>query len=326
MNVLEASPSVAATLLTATTRMTFRTALSAAAAHPLAAHLPVPYGAVEWLASLLPKSVGHQEIHLDHCTADLIYGPDVPHTGRVILYFHGGGFLMCGTHTHYGLITRLSKAAQAPVLAVNYRMLPHSLRDGISDCVEAYLWLRKRYDANQIVLAGDSAGGYMAMSCAISLAGYETPGAMVLMSPLLELDPRGKKEHVNADGDAMLNGAAFDALVKLLGRANDGDLYEPLEHLHTVMEGDELPPTLIHVSGAEVLLHDATKAEDLMSELGASVDVVVWPGQIHVWQLAAPIVPEAQRSIDQLGRFIIKKTSSKKVSEKSDTYRTAAVG
>jgi len=242
----------------------------------------------------------------------------------VILYFHGGGFLTGGTSTHLPLIIRLSKAAQAPVLSVNYRMLPHSLQDGISDCLEAYLWLRERYSADQIVLAGDSAGGYMAMACAIHLAGIETPGAMVLMSPLLELNPKGKRQHENADSDAMFTTASFDVLADMLNQAND-TLYEPLEHLCTAMDGDELPPTLIHVSGSEMLLHDAIKAAEMMSDLGASADVVIWPGQIHVFQMAAPIVPEAQRSLDQLGRFIIEKTS-KKVSEEPDMHPTRAVG
>ena len=324
MNTQETGPSLAATMLTAATRMTLRTALSAIHVAPGALHWPWPYGALDWLASLLPKDVELRKVNLSHSTADLVCGPGVSDTGRVILYFHGGGFVMCGTHTHLSLLTRLSVAAQAPVLSVNYRMHPHPLRDGISDCMDGYAWVRDRYDADKIVLAGDSAGGYMAMATAINLAGSETPGAMVLLSPLLELDPKGKKEHPNIDHDAMFTAATFDALAEMLGRTND-ELYEPLEHLCTVMEGDELPPTLIHVSGSEALLHDATKAAQMMSELGGSVDVVVWPGQIHVFQFASSIVPEAQRSIDQLGRFIIEKTSEK-VSDERDTYPTRAVG
>ena len=328
MNIVEAGPSRAARLLTATTRLTLRTALSAAVAAPLVSRCPWPYGAIDRLAGLFPKSPATKQevVRLSHVEAQLIHAPGVPaYTGRVVLYLHGGAFLVCGANTHHSLINRLSKSAQAPVLAVNYRMIPHSLRDGIDDCVEAYKYLRRTYEASQIVLAGDSAGGYMAMSLAIYLAGIETPGAMVLLSPLLQLDAKGKKAHPNAQHDAMFSGAAFDVLIGLLKRANFGELYEPLDHLCTVMDGSELPPTLIHVSGAETLLHDATLAAEMMSELEVPVDVVVWPGQIHVFQIASALVPEARRSLDQLGQFIIEKTSEK-AAVKQDTHRTAVVG
>lgn len=328
MNTVEAGPSRAARLLTTATRMMLRTALSAAVAAPLVSRCPWPYGTLDRLAGLFPKSsdTKHEVIHLAHVDAQLIRAPGVPlYTGRVVLYLHGGAFLVCGANTHHSLINRLSKSAQAPVFAVNYRMIPNSLRDGIDDCVEAYLYLRQTYDASQIVLAGDSAGGYMAMSLAIYLAGVETPGAMVLLSPLLQLDAKGKKAHPNANHDAMFSGAAFDALIELLKRANFGELYEPLDHLCTVMDACELPPTLIHVSGDEVLLHDANLAAEMMSDLEVPVDVVVWPGQIHVFQIAAAFIPEARRSLDQLGRFIIEKTSEN-VAVKRDLHHTAVVG
>lgn len=308
--------------------MTLRTALSAAVATPLVARCPWPFGALDRIAGLLPKSpdTKHDVIRLTNVEARLVRAPGVPaNTGRVILYLHGGAFLVCGANTHHSLINRLSKSAQAPVLAVNYRMIPNSLRDGIDDCVEAYKYLRRTYEASQIVLAGDSAGGYMAMSLAVYLAGIETPGAMVLLSPLLQLDPKGKRAHANASHDAMFSSAAFDTLISMLKRANFGELYEPLDHLCTVMDGSELPPTMIHVSGDEVLLHDAILAAEMMTDLDASVDVTIWPGQIHVFQIASALIPEARRSLDQLGRFIIEKTSEK-VEVEWDTHRTAVVG
>lgn len=328
MNTVETGPSAPAALLAAATRITLRTALTVVTATPLVTRWPWPYRAVEMFAGLRPKSpyTRRETVQLPNTTAELIHAPGVPmRTGRVVLYLHGGAFLVCGPNTHHALITRLSKAANAPVLAVNYRMIPHSLSDGISDCLEGYFYLRESYAANQIVLAGDSAGGYLAMSVAIRLAGFETPAALVLLSPLLQLDPKGKKEHPNADRDAMFTGPAFDTLTALLRRSNNGVLYEPIEHLCTIMEPDEFPPTLIHVSGDEVLLHDATLAAERLEELGVSVDVVIWPGQIHVFQIAATIIPEAKRSLDQLGRFIIEKTSEK-VSLQRDAHRTATVG
>lgn len=329
LNLVDASPSAAASILMAATRMTLRTTLSVATATPLVSSWPWPYGVIDALASLWPKSphTRRENIRLTNVTAALIHANGVPlYTGRVVLYLHGGAFLTCGVHTHHALMTSLSKRAQAPVLAVDYRMLPHSLEDGLFDCIDAYCWLRQHgYRPDQIVLAGDSAGGYMAMALAIHLAGIETPAAMVLLSPLLQLDPKGKKNHPNMRHDAMFSGCAFDALVALLRKSN-GVLYEPLDELHTVAEpSEDLPPTLIHVSGSEVLLHDAMLAEEQLNDLGVPVEVVVWPGQIHVFQIATAFVPEAKQSLDQLGQFIIEKTS-KKSAVKPAEHRTATVG
>jgi acetyl esterase/lipase len=76
-------------------------------------------------------------------------------------------------------------------------------------------------------------------------------------------------------------------------------LYEPLDHIQP-----GLPPTLIHASGCEALLHDAQLAAQRLATAGVPVDVRVWPGQIHVFQLAAPMIPEATRSLRQIGRYI----------------------
>ena len=101
--------------------------------------------------------------------------------------------------------------------------------------------------------------------------------------------------------------AAFDALIELIEHAAsrhivDGkpeEVYEPLDHIEP-----GLPRTLIHVSGSEVLLNDARKAAHMLAASGVPVEVHVWPGQMHVFQLAAPLVKEADRSLKQIGEYI----------------------
>ena len=188
---------------------------------------------------------------------------------RVIVYMHGGAFLTCGVNTHGRLVEALSKFADSPVLVVNYRMIPkHSVGMALDDCYDAYKWLRlKGYDPEQIVLAGDSAGGYLALALAErlqreGLAG-ETPAAIVTMSPLFEIDNESRANHPNIRSDAMFPPKAFTALVELVEAAAernvvDGkpeEIFEPLDHIEP-----GLPRTLIHVSGSEVLLNDARKA------------------------------------------------------------------
>jgi acetyl esterase/lipase len=116
-----------------------------------------------------------------------------------------------------------------------------------------------------------------------------------------------KQAHPNIRSDAMFPVKAFDAFVDLIARAAqrhvvDGrpeEIYEPLDHIEA-----GLPPTLIHVSGSEVLLHDARLAARRLAAAGVPVQLRVWPGQMHVFQIAAPMVPEANRSLRQIGNYI----------------------
>ena len=235
---------------------------------------------------------------------------------------HGGGFLTCGANTHDRLVTKLSRYADTPVLVMNYRMLPrHSIGEAIVDCYDGYRWLRARgYEPEQIVLAGDSAGGYLSLTLAERLLNEgEQLAAIVCMSPLMQIAKVPKQAHPNIRSDAMFPVKAFDAFVDLITKAArrhimDGrpeEIYEPLDHIEA-----GLPRTLIHVSGSEVLLHDARLAARRLAAAGVPVQLRVWPGQMHVFQIAAPIVPEANRSLRQIGNYI---------REATDTYHRATV-
>jgi acetyl esterase/lipase len=280
-----------------------------------APRLPWPWGLLDFAARVMRPAPGtiRATIGLPNCTAQLVRAAGVlPADGkrRVILYMHGGAFLTCGVNTHGRLVTALSKFADSPVLVVNYRMIPkHSIGQAMEDCQDAYQWLRlKGYEPEQIVLAGDSAGGYLSLALAekLHLEG-ELPAAVVTMSPLFEIDNEYRAQHPNIHSDAMFPPKAFTALVELVEAAArrrivDGEreqVYEPLDHIE-----QGLPRTLIHVSGSEVLLNDARKAAHMLAAAGVPVEIRVWPGQMHVFQLAAPAVKEATRSLRQIGEYI----------------------
>jgi acetyl esterase/lipase len=270
---------------------------------------------VDFIARVVRPAPGtvRATISLPNCTAQLVRANGVlPADGKrsVLVYMHGGAFLTCGAHTHGRLVTALSKYADSPVLVVNYRMIPkHSVGAALDDCYDAYQWLRlKGYQPDQIVLSGDSAGGYLALALAerLLLEGEE-PAAMVTMSPLFEIDNETRANHPNMRSDVMFPPKAFNALVELIEEAAerhmvDGKpevIYEPLDHIEP-----GLPRTLIHVSGSEVLVSDARKAARVLAAAGVPVEVRVWPGQMHVFQLAAPAVSEATRSLRQIGDYI----------------------
>ena len=312
VEVVEDGPSIAGRLIALAALLTIRPTLAIGSYAP---RLPWPWGLVDFVARVVRPAPGtvRATISLPHCTAQLVRaGGVLPADGNrsVILYMHGGAFLTCGANSHGRLVTALSRYADSPVLVVNYRMIPkHSVGMALDDCYDAYKWLRlKGYDPDQIVLAGDSAGGYLALALAEKLqAEGEEPAAMVAMSPLFEIDNDTRANHPNIRTDAMFPPKAFDALVELINEAAerhivDGkpeEIYEPLDHIEP-----GLPRTLIHVSGSEVLVSDARKAAHMLAAAGVPVEVRVWPGQMHVFQLAAPAVSEATRSLRQIGDYI----------------------
>jgi acetyl esterase/lipase len=312
VEVIEDGPSLPARLVSLGTRLTMWPTLAVLSHVP---HLPWPFGMVDFVARALLPSPGtvRATVGLPNASAQLVRAPGVlPADGRrrVVLYLHGGAFLTCGVNSHSRISVALSKFADSPVLVVDYRLIPkHTIGMAVDDCYDGYQWLRLRgYEPDQIVLAGDSAGGYLALALAQRLqAEGETPAALVAISPLLQLEKDPKLTHPNAYTDAMFPPKAFDALVALVARAAakhvvDGepeDVYEPLDHIEP-----GLPQTLIHVSGSEVLLHDARLAARRLAAAGVPTEVRVWPGQIHDFQLAAPLIPEATRSLRQIGKYI----------------------
>ncbi|MGB5112531.1 MAG: alpha/beta hydrolase [Mycobacterium sp.] len=310
VEVVEDGAGIAGRLAGLVAMMTIKPALAIGSHMP---KLPWPFGILDFAARVLRPAPGtvRATIALPKCTAQMVRAAGVlPADGRrsVILYMHGGAFLSCGVNTHGRLVTELSKFADSPVFVVNYRMIPkHSIGSALDDCYDAYRWLRLTgYAPEHIVLAGDSAGGYLAMALAQRLQAEgnaaEMPAAIVTMSPLFEIDNENRTQHPNARTDALFPTKAFDALVDMVGAAaqrQGEEVYEPLEHIEP-----GLPRTLIHVSGSEVLLNDARKAARLLAEAGVPVEVRVWPGQMHVFQLCSPIVGEATRSLRQIGDYI----------------------
>lgn len=315
VEVVESGPSIAGRMASLACHLTIRPVLAVCSYAP---HMPWPFGIIDFASRVLlstPGTIGtiRAAVELPNATAQLVRAPGVlPADGkrRVVLYLHGGAFLTCGAHSHSRIVNAISKFADSPVLVVNYRLIPkHSVGMALDDCHDAYHWLRLRgYQPEQIVLAGDSAGGYLALALAQLLQhDNEEPAALVAISPLLQLAKEPKQTHPNIKTDAMFPSRAFDALVALVARAAarhivDGKperIYEPLDHLKP-----GLPRTLIHVSGSEVLLYDARLAARRLAAVGVPVEVRIWPGQIHDFQLAAPVVSEASRSLRQIGEYI----------------------
>ena len=229
---------------------------------------------------------------------------------KVILYVHGGGYVMGSAGSHRDMTGRLSQTAGARVLSLNYRLAPeHPFPAPVDDAVAAYRWLLGQgIQASNIAIAGDSAGGGLAFAALIAIrdAGEPVPAAGIGISPWVDME---------GTGESMTTRAAVDPVVQkegLLGMAKiylgGADPKNPLAApLHANLAG--LPPLLIQVGDAETLLNDATRITERARKADVDVTLKVWDEMPHVWHLFAPILPEGQQAIEEIGAFFKEQTA-----------------
>lgn len=231
-------------------------------------------------------------------------GPDQPGDGA-ILYFHGGGFVTGGLHSHRRLTGRLAKASGVPLLNVAYRQLPKAhITETVEDALTAYRYLLDRgFAPERIVFAGDSAGGGLTFGTALAARdrGLPLPGGIAAIAPWADLDPASRAAHPNDSEDALLSALSL-SVPALGGFARDGMLdpaWSPVNHDFTGM-----PPVFIQVGGQEVLRSDAEQLAERCADAGVPCTVQVWDKAIHVFHFGADILPEARTAIAHLAGFI----------------------
>lgn len=228
---------------------------------------------------------------------------------RVVLYLHGGGYIIGSPRTHRPLMAELSQASKGRVLGLDYRLAPeHPFPAPVEDSVASYRWLlNEGYDPARIAVAGDSAGGGLtvAMMVQARYLGLPMPGAAVCISPWVDMEGLGESMETRAEADPMVGkeNLMISAKTYLGGSNPRAPLAAPL---YADLRG--LPPMLIQVGDAEVLLDDSTRLAGIAREAGVEVEMDVWDDMIHVWHLFAPILPEGKQAISQAGEFIKKHT------------------
>lgn len=263
-------------------------------------------GVLDWLGCLLIAPLGTkvERVRFDGFKAEWVRGKGSAGSDRVILYFHGGGFMSCGLRTHRRLIARISAASGVPALSIAYRQIPRTnLAGSVADCVTAYRHLLDHgHTADQIIVSGDSAGGFLSFAAPLKAIdeGLPAPGSIVALSPLTDLDDAVKLEHENLMLDAYIPGMRFDIISKHLLKDMVPD------PLHSPVNGDlaKLPPVLIHVGSTEILRHDAQLMTDRLAAAGVPATLTIWEGQPHVFQVFADLCPEGHTAIAEIGAFI----------------------
>ena len=230
--------------------------------------------------------------------------------GKVILYVHGGGYVMGSAGSHRDVTGRLSKASGARVLSLNYRLAPeHPFPAPVDDAVAAYRWLLAQgISSSNVAIAGDSAGGGLAFATLLALrdAGDPVPAAGVGISPWVDMEGTGESMTTRAAVDPVVQKEGLLEMAKLY--LGDADPKNPLAApLHANLAG--LPPLLIHVGDAETLLNDATRITERARKAGVDVTLKIWDEMPHVWPMFAPILPEGQQAIEEIGAFFKERTA-----------------
>jgi len=261
-------------------------------------------GAMEKVSEHVARDVKCEAVSAGGVPAEWIVPPHAAND-RVILYLHGGGYVMGSINTHRAMIARIARASEAKALALNYRMAPEDpFPTAVDDATAAYRWLLAQgYKPGKIVISGDSAGGGLTLATLLALrdAGTPLPAAAVPISPWADLEGTGASVETRAAADPMVDKAGLLRMAQMY--AGDSDPKNPLiSPIYADYKG--LPPMLIQVGDAEILLDDSTRVAERARAAGIKVELEAWPEMFHVWHVFAKILPEGQQAIDRIGEYV----------------------
>jgi acetyl esterase/lipase len=226
--------------------------------------------------------------------------------GVTILYLHGGGYCVGSPATHRAVTSRLARATGLPTFVADYRLAPeHPFPAAVDDAVSAY---RSLLQIGPVVIAGDSAGGGLALATALAARQLQMgpPAALVLFSPWVDLTISAGADKA-AKGEVVLRASWLNACARhyLAGKDARTPLASPL-----YADPRGLPPTLIQ-AGADELLHgDAVRIHDALSQAGVTVCCEIVPARWHTFQLHAGMLAAANAAIDRAARFIARQIAS----------------
>lgn len=250
-----------------------------------------------------PEDAVVQRTFTGGINAEWVSAPNVDEE-RAILYFHGGGYVLGSPHSHRNLAYHLSNYASAPVLLLDYRMGPENpFPAAVHDAVTAWrALLAQGYLPKKLGIAGDSAGGGLAVAAQVQIRseGLPLPAASVCISPWTDMEGTGETVKSKAEEDPMVKEDVLLWMAKqYLGDANPkAPLASPI---YADLTG--LPPMLIQVGGAEILLDDANRLAARAEANGVDVTLKVWANMVHVWHLFQPILSEGDDGLAEAGAW-----------------------
>ena len=252
----------------------------------------------------LPGDVATEAVAAGGVKAEWTATPDAD-PGRVLLYLHGGGYVSGSIASHRHMVAEAGRQAGIRTLALDYRLAPEDpFPAGLEDAVAGYRFLLDLGIApGRIAIGGDSAGGGLTLALLVSLReeGQPLPGCAWVVSPWVDLEQLGESMASLAAVDPMIQGPYLGEIARAY--LNGADPRTPLAApLHAELRG--LPPLLIQVGAAEVLLDDSVRLAARAGAADVAVTLEVWPEMIHVWHLFHPALAAGRRALAGAGRFL----------------------
>ncbi|GAB2684813.1 alpha/beta hydrolase [Kribbella swartbergensis] len=270
----------------------------------------------------LGRTPAEQRAEFDELFADRPLGDDVTLTPRtlggvpaldvevegadgdgVILYLHGGGYVIGSARTGANLAAPLARRTGLSAVSLDYRLAPENpFPAALDDALAAYRELVE--SGRPIVIAGDSAGGGLALATMLAARrdGLPLPAAAVLFSPWTDLTLSGASLDNRGDFDPLFSRAHIESYAEHYLAGHD-----PKDELASPLLGDltGLPPLLIQVGSAEVLLDDALQLAVRAAEQEVDVSLDVVAGAPHVYPLMVGVMDEADEALDRAARFLV---------------------
>lgn len=220
---------------------------------------------------------------------------------HVVLWLHGGGFAMGSSRSHKGMVSQVAAVAKIAAVLPDYRLAPeHRHPAALEDCVTAYAAvLKEGVQPNRLILAGDSAGGGLAVATALRLKelGVAMPAGMMLLSPWVDLANRGWSHGAKATRDPFLTSPGL----AVRARQYLGEGAANFSILDADMRG--LPPAFIQTGEAEILMSDSTALAERLGASGVPVSLEIWPDMFHVFQARYAMLGAARQAIQRLGQW-----------------------
>ncbi len=227
-----------------------------------------------------------------------------PQSQTVLLYLHGGGYVMGSPATHRAMVNQLCAYGGFQALVPDYRLAPENpFPAGLEDAEAAYDFLiESGFKPENILLAGDSAGGGLSMALMLTLKekGKPQPKAVALLSPWVDLTVSGDSHTDRADRDPMIDVSGIQQPIDFYRGETSAD-HPLISPLFADLSG--LPPMFVQVGTEEVLFNDSTRLVDNAKAAGVAAELEIWQDMPHVHQIGFKMVPESRAALQAIARF-----------------------
>ena len=259
---------------------------------------------LEWK---VPNGYNMTHFDMDNFSMKLITKADNPRLDKVILQLHGGGYVAKIKNAYYNMAINYCDAADGvAVLNPDYRVAPENpYPAALEDALASYQWLMDRgWSGQQIILAGDSAGGGLAMALTMYLRDHDMPlpCGIVAMSPWTDVTASGESYTLNYELDPLF-GNSKETMIYVNDYAGNHDKKDP--YISPIYGNfREFPPMLIQVGSTEMLLSDSITAASMADVVGVDVRLSIYDDMFHVFQMAGKLFPEAKRAWEEVEQFL----------------------